>query len=111
MSVSQSVIAYYGWLVPMAPDIRLWADKIDGPLPEGVRLIGMDSEHVVFGAKLYESGSSRWGPMEGGNESYTLMNQHQRFVSWFDGGGEQLFKRFSDHTWNDHKLHILMDTF
>ena len=111
MSVEQSVVAYYGWIVPTTKAIFQWADELDYDLPDGVRLLNMDSTEVVFGVKLYESGSSRWGPMEGNNISLTPTEILQKYLDWFDNGGEQLALRFLDGNWGDPRLHIYLNTF
>ena len=111
MSVEQSVIVYYGWLIPTSKAVEDWAEELDYKLPEGVQLLNMDSTEVVFGVKLYESGSYRWGPMEGGNISLTQSEIHHKFMEWFNKGGDKLVGKFADSTWGDHRLHIYMDTY
>jgi len=111
MSVNQSVIAYYGWLLPTSKAVSQWAAELDYQLPDGVALLNMDSTEMVFGAKLYESGSYRWGPMEGDNISLTQPEIRRKFMEWFDNGGEELVTQFADSTWGEHKLHIYMNTF
>ena len=111
MSVNQSVIAYYGWLLPTSKAVLQWADDLDYQLPEGVQLLNIDSTDMVFGVKLFESGSNRWGIMEGDNISLTQTEIYQRFMYWFDNGGESLIKQFADNSWEDHRLHIYINSY
>lgn len=112
MSVNQSVLAYYGWKIPTSKAVAQWAAELDYELPEGVRLIGMDSTEVVFGVMLYESGSYRWGPMEGDDVDITQVDMHRKFSHWFhNAGGGELVRQFSDASWGQDKLHIFIDTF
>jgi hypothetical protein len=71
MSVVQNVIAIYGWKVPTPPAVLKWAEDLDYRLPEGIMLIGMDSDEVGVGVKVFDSGSPRWGPMNGDNQSFS----------------------------------------
>ena len=112
MSVNQSVNSYYGWLIPASDDVLNWAKELDYDLPKGVELLNMDSTDVVFGVSLFNSGSNRWGPMEGDNLSISQVDMYQKFTDWmFKEGGEALVSRFSEAEWGQHKLHIYINTF
>jgi hypothetical protein len=112
VSVNQSVLAYYGWLVPVSEAIKSWVTELDYDLPMGARLIGMDSNTIVFGAQLFESGDYRWGPMQGDNASITQVEMYGQFTQWFfKEGGDQLVQRFSQASWGKEKLHIFIDTY
>jgi hypothetical protein len=82
MSVTQNVIALYGWKVAISPAVENWAKGLDYRLPEGIMLIGMDANEVGVGVKLFDSGSPRWGPMEGDNQSFSESQSSTHLDMW-----------------------------
>jgi hypothetical protein len=82
MSVVQNVIALYGWKVPTPPAVENWAKGLDYRLPEGIMLIGMDSDEVGVGVKLFDSGSPRWGPMNGDDQSFSWAQSSTQLDKW-----------------------------
>jgi hypothetical protein len=82
MSVVQNVIALYGWKVATPPAVQKWAEGLDYRLPEGIMLIGMDSDEVGVGVKLFDSGSPRWGPMDGDDTSFSETQSSTLLDMW-----------------------------
>jgi hypothetical protein len=82
MSVIQNVTALYGWKVATPPAVLNWAKDLDYRLPEGIMLIGMDSDEVGVGVKLFDSGSPRWGPMNGDNQSFSWTQSSTQLHKW-----------------------------
>jgi hypothetical protein len=82
MSVDQNVIAIYGWITPTSGAVQRWAAKLDYDLPTGIRLIGMDSKEVAVGINLFDSGSPRWGPMDGDNASFNEEDSLYLLEDW-----------------------------
>jgi|TARA_B110000908_G_C9887472_1_gene285316 hypothetical protein len=82
MSVVQNVIALYGWITPTSPAVAKWAEDLDYQLPEGILLLGMDSREVGIGIKLFDSGTPRWGPMDGDSASFREIQSANLLDVW-----------------------------
>jgi hypothetical protein len=82
MSVVQNVIALYGWITPTSPAVAKWAEDLDYQLPEGILLLGMDSREVGVGIKLFDSGTPRWGPMDGDSASFSWAQSSTQLDKW-----------------------------
>jgi hypothetical protein len=88
-----------------------WAEELDYKMPHGVKLIGMDSQDIVFGAPIYDSGNNRWGPLEADNVALSQVEMYNLFAKWFNQGGDILLLRFAEAHWGQEKFHIFIDTY
>jgi hypothetical protein len=110
MSVIQNVTALYGWKVATPPAVLNWAEGLDYRLPEGIMLIGMDSDEVGVGVEVFDSGSSRWGPMYGDNKSFSEVQSSTLLDMWMKAN----WKLFVDLFYKDiaaihPKYHIFIN--
>jgi hypothetical protein len=96
MSVVQNVIALYGWKVPTPPAVLNWAKGLDYRLPQGIMLIDMDSDEVGVGVKLFDSGSPRWGPMDGDNKSFSETQSSTLLDIWMKANWKLFVELFHE---------------
>lgn len=93
MSINQSVHTWFGWKIIVTPEIRQWIDDIDGPLPPGFMIMDPDSQDIIVGVELFNSGCSRWLPMCG-CESFTQNSAKALLLDFYE---QQNMDLFQDH--------------
>ena len=93
MGINQAVYVWYGWYIKLTPEMREWQESIDYDLPAGflnVDPIG-DKCTMVFGVQLFNSGCSRWEPMEGFVE-YTHEYARSRLLNFYENTDLDMFQ-------------------
>jgi hypothetical protein len=96
MSVTQEVHTFVGWYVPTFPAFEDWAEEIDYQFPKGIMYEGMDGKNIAVGVFLFSSGSSRWGPMDGGLACWTPDEASDLLTTWENELDEDVKLIFSD---------------
>jgi len=64
MGIEQSTCAWFGFFLDATPETKAWAKELDYKLPPGFMLVGVDSDEIVCGVSLFDSGSNRWEPLD-----------------------------------------------
>jgi hypothetical protein len=79
MGIDQTAEVWFGFYMQTDDIIMNWARELDYDLPPGIQLVGVDSEDVVCGVQIFNSGSPRWDPMMGDRKKF---NEHLAMIAY-----------------------------
>ena len=96
MGIDQTAEVWFGFYMETDDKIMDWADELDYKLPPGFQLVGVDSDEIVCGIQIFNSGCPRWGPMEGDRKKF---NEHLAIIAygqWAEAMDEDCIEIFKD---------------